>query len=572
MRPNTLCNSMNPNLTNNNAISDLLDQADEFANNGKYADAVNLFNEVLKIDPNHAETLHLLGMAKYYLGFPDESIIHINKAINIAPENPYYRNNIALIYSETGQISEALSAFKKASELNPDNPNFHFNAGVLYFETGDCESAIECYKNALAKKPDYFEAYNNLGKALQETRKFEEAEQAYRNAIKYNPGYYFAHNNLGTLLQDKGDLAGAKACYEDAYMANPYDAMPLSNLAHLEKAGSTEDEIFNRIIELFESDDITGADEILLSFALGKLFDDCCEYDKAFHNYERGNLLAGLNFKFDINEHEKLINFIKDKYNGKYFGKIEEHGSQSTQPVFIVGMPRSGTSLVEQIIASHSQAFGAGELDFFNNITGFLTQDAKLVRERVEFWTTLHNRELFNAAAAYLELINSMAGRQYTYVTDKMPYNFLHLGLISVMFPNANIIHCRRDPLDTCLSIYFHYFQGFHNYSFNLTDIAQYYKSYDDLMNHWEKVLPNPLITIHYEDLTRNKEAGIHSIIDFLNLPWEDACLEFYNNKQVVQTRSNIQVRKPIYTSSVNRWENYKKHISPLLEAFGRQS
>ena len=346
--------------------------------------------------------------------------------------------------------------------------------------------------------------------------------------------------------------------------------MPLSNIAYLEKADSTEDEIFNRIFKLFESDEISGEDETLLSFALGKLFDDCGEYDKAFHNYERGNLLAGLNIKFDIKEHENLLNFIKDKYNAKYIGDIKKHGSQSAQPVFIVGMPRSGTSLVEQIIASHSQAFGAGELDFFNNITGFLSQDAKLVKKRIEDWTTRHNPELYNATATYLELINSIAGRPYTYVTDKMPYNFLHLGLISAMFPNASIIHCRRDPLDTCLSIYFHYFQGFHNYSFNLTNIALYYKSYDNLMSHWEKTIPNPIKTINYEDLTGNKEAEIHSIIDFLKLPWEDACLEFYKNKQVVQTRSNIQVRKPIYTSSVNRWGNYNKHITPLLEVFGR--
>lgn len=559
---------MNNDETGVDIVTELTNQAGDLAAKGELEKASEIYLKALEMEPLNPEVLHSLGLLKYQMGFQSESIEYLRKAIKINPVNHYYHNNIAIIYSGAGSIPQALEAFQKALELCPDNPNYHFNTGALYYTLGDYESAIHYYKNALLHKPDYFEAYNNLGKALQEHGKIKDAADAYRNAIKINPGYSFAHNNLGTILQDKGDFEGAMAAYESAANLDPDFAMPLSNIAYLKKCTSTQDKIFARIIELFENDNLSAADEILLSFALGKLFDDCHEYDKAFHNYDRGNLLAGLNCTFDAGEHEKYLDKLKNTFNKKYFKNLSEPGSESSLPVFIIGMPRSGTSLIEQIIASHSAAFGAGELDFFNQITGIMTLNQKVVTDRIEFWSRPDKGERVRAATAYLDLLTSCAGNQNIHVVDKMPYNFLHLGLISSLFPGAPVIHCRREPLDTCLSIYFHYFQGFHNYSYDLNNIARYYKGYDNLMSHWESLIPNPYMTVNYEDLINNIEIGSRSIMEFLNLPWEEACLKFYENKQVVRTRSNIQVRQPVYTTSINRWENYSKHIKPLLDAF----
>jgi len=559
---------MNNDVTGVDSVTELTNQAGDLAAKGKLEEASSIYLKVLEIEPLNHEVLHSLGLLKYQMGYQKESVECLRKAINIDPANHYFQNNIAIIYSGMGSIPQALEALQKALELCPDNPNYHFNTGALYYTLGDHESAIHYYKNAILHKGDYFEAYNNLGKALQEHGKIEDAEDAYRYAIKINPRYSFAHNNLGTILQDKGDFEGAMTAYESAAKLDPNFAMPLSNIAYLKRCESTADKIFARIIELFDNDNLSAADEILLSFALGKLFEDCREYDKAFHNYDRGNLLAGLNNKFDLTEHKEFLDKLKATYNKKYFNNLSEFGSDSSMPVFIVGMPRSGTSLIEQIIASHSMAFGAGELDFFNQITGIMALNQKLLKDRVEFWSRPARGERTRAASAYLDLLTSCAGTRKIHVVDKMPYNFLHLGLISSLFPNAPVIHCKREPLDTCLSIYFHYFQGFHNYSYDLNNIALYYKSYENLMYHWEELIPNPYMTVNYEDLISNIEAGSRSIIEFLKLPWEETCLKFYENKQVVRTRSNIQVRKPVYTTSINRWENYRKHIKPLLDAF----
>ena len=557
---------MNSGSENTDHISILTSKATELMQAGDYEASIKVYNEILDLDPEHADTLHGLGIVKYQMGYIDESIQYIGRAIDIEPLNHNYHNNIAIVYQNSGQFIQALESFNKAIDLHPESPLCYFNAGFLLYKLGNYDSAIEYYNKAIKYKPDFFQAYDNLGKVLQDDRRIDEAETAYRKALEINPDYFLAHNNLGTLLQDRGDMEGALRSYENASSLNPNFATPLSNIAYLKKCTGTSDEIITNIIELFENESISSDDEILLSFALGKLFDDCCEYDKAFHNYERGNLLAGLDIKFDIEEHQKILDNIKGLFDQDFFNRLNEFGSNSSRPVFVLGMPRSGTSLVEQIIASHSKASGMGELDYFNHIIGMLTGNTNTIIQALQGWSEIHTEELIKAANNYLAILDSKMGEEDIRIVDKMPYNFLHLGLISALFPNAFIVHCKRNPLDTCLSIYFHYFQGFHNYSYNLMNIGQYFLSYEKLMNHWQDVIRTPMLTVHYEELIADNVRTSQEIIKFIDLSWEDACLEYHNNKQIVQTRSNVQVRQPIYSSSVDRWRHYEKHLSQLME------
>lgn len=548
----------------NNNINSLLENAYNLLRDAKFDDVEKILKKILELDDNHADALYLMGMLKLKTGNLDVALTFLNRAVSANPEKANYHNDIALVYQQAGMLENSLKFFNKAIKLEPENHLFHFNIGNLYLNTGNQKKAVESYRKAIAIHQDFADAYNNLGQALHQLQDVDSAEFAYREAIRLNNTIASAYNNLGTLLQDKGDFEGALNAYHNALKCNPGFVMAASNIAYLQKCKSPDDEIILFLKKLDELKDLAIEDKIVISFALGKLYDECHEYDRAFKNYEKGNQLASNKFSFDRNCFDGICNALIKKFNSEFFNNLQKIGTDSDMPVFIVGMPRSGTSLVEQILSSHSEVTGAGELDFFNEQSGINRNDLTYFEERLNIFSGADETYLSQVANAYLQELANYASKDHKHVVDKMPYNFFNLGLISLVFPDARIINCQRDPFDTCLSVYFQYFQGFHNYSFSLENIAYVYNRHADLMTHWEQTINNPILTVQYEEIINYPEKSCKNLIDFMGLTWEDECLDFYNSRRPVFTRSNVQVRQPIYQTSINRWKNYERHIEPL--------
>jgi hypothetical protein len=312
-------------------------------------------------------------------------------------------------------------------------------------------------------------------------------------------------------------------------------------------------------------DDISEADRKDIGFALGKAFEDLRDYDKSFGFILEANRLKRKSYTYSIQDDHDLFARIKKIFSPDFFAAHEGSGYQDKTPIFILGMPRSGTTLVEQILASHPLVFGAGELTILENLTNAVCL-GKATPEFPQCMLDLDRDALKKMGSGYIEKI-----RQYSsdalYITDKMPHNFLRLGLIRAILPLAKVVHCVRDPMDTCFSIFKKDFEGRHDYAYDMVELGRYYNLYRDLMAHWEKVLPGFIHTIRYEEIISNQQNRTKSLLDFCGLPWDEACLAFHKTERRVSTASLAQVRQPIYKDSVALWKRYEKHLEPLKKA-----
>jgi hypothetical protein len=308
-----------------------------------------------------------------------------------------------------------------------------------------------------------------------------------------------------------------------------------------------------------------------MNFALGKVYDDLSMYEEAFQHYQKANGQERSKHTFRTEEHREFITKIIDFFDSDVFRHAKDWGNPSDKPIFIVGMPRSGTSLVEQIISSHPKVFGAGEIGFFFQYEKTLGSE-KSPSKYPEYMEWFGRQDAQAVANSYLELIGNLSkpNENSPHVTDKMPHNFLYLGLLYTIFPNAKFIHCQRNPLDNCLSIYFQKFAQGHPYSYDLKELGFSYVEYRRLMAHWDETLPNVVHHVRYEDLVFEQEALSKQLIAFCGLDWDSKCLDFHKSNRPVFTSSNWQVRQPLYSSSVNRWKNYEEFLDPLREILGQ--
>jgi hypothetical protein len=306
-------------------------------------------------------------------------------------------------------------------------------------------------------------------------------------------------------------------------------------------------------------------DEARLHFCLGKIFDGMGEFDKAFAHFELGNTLKRVNF--GASHYTEEMDALKRFFTPTMLASLPRASNRSELPVFIVGMPRSGTTLVEQILASHPAVFGAGELEDINRLVRMLPSRLGGDTEYPQCLTNLGQELLDTMAQTYLDRLHGLANGALR-VTDKMPHNFMSLGIIELMFPHARVIHCLRDPLDTCLSIHTHYdFNEHHGYAFDLRSLGEYYRKYLELMDHWRAVLSIPIFDLCYEDLISDQEGKSRALVEFCGLEWDPACLRFYESRRVANTMSHDQVRQPVYTKSIGRWKNYRRYLEPLNTA-----
>ncbi|HYM32019.1 MAG TPA: tetratricopeptide repeat protein [Candidatus Cybelea sp.] len=559
---------------------------------GRPKEAVELIGKAVQIAPNFAGGHGNLANALRAAGRTDEAMAHFARALSLQPGNPEFLSNLGAALLDQGRFAEAAERCRQAIALQPDMAEAHGNLGVALKATGALNEAEAPLRRAVALKPGLAFAQRALGDLLRESGRVSEAvatlraaaqripasadlqhslatalrgtgdvagaTASLREAVRLAPGSAQAWNDLGCMLRDQGRFEEAIESFRRALAIRPDFAEALRHLAGCQRPADVTGDVA-RLSELLALPDLPAEERIAADFALGKCLDDLDRFDDAFGRYAEGNALlraamAERGERFDPAALRRQVDRLIDTFTLDFFAARRAWGNASTRPAFILGMPRSGTSLVEQIAASHSQVFGAGELRDLGDIATRLGE--------AEGWTA---EAIAGASAAHDARLASL-GLGAPVVTDKMPDNVFMLGLIAALFPNARVVFCRRDPRDTCLSCYFQRFAKGNAFSYDLRDCGFRHFEVDRLIDHWRRVLPLKMLDVQYEALVAALEPESRRLIEFLGLPWEERCLEFHRTERVVSTASSWQVRQPLYDRSVGRWRNYERHLGPLLE------
>ena len=432
------------------------------------------------------------------------------------------------------------------------------------------EAAGVC-RDILKKKPRNADALHFLGLAeWQLGGPADGAIKLIRLAIAAAPNQSFMHHNLATVLGSAGDLEEAEKQFRTAIRLKPDYAEAYFNLSGIKKFAA-DDPAIAGMKALYAAPDLSSVDQEFICYALAKAHDDIGAYEEAFHFALEGARLKDVTFDIDAFKHS--IGELTSKITVQSLKPVSGRGQDTVSPIFIVGMPRSGTTLVEQILSRHSEVFAGGELPTINSF-----HDAMLQTARAEwgykgvdfgFWPMIPVELVNSAGAAFAQFIAGRAGGDPVRFTDKMPRNAFYLGLIAMMFPNARVVHVRRHPLDTCVSCFFQRFRTGQKFSFRLDWLGQYYRGYVEVMEHWRKVLPLEMLDVRYEEMVANPDEGARRLVAFAGLAWQDACLEPSASQRDVKTASRWQVRQPVYKSSVERWRRYEAYLDPLIAALG---
>jgi tetratricopeptide (TPR) repeat protein len=566
---------------------------------GRPAEAIPYYQKAIALQDEHADAHNNFGNSLYALGRLEEARLQFERALAIDPGSAPAYCNLGIVLKTQGQNEAAIANFHQAIAINPRYADAHRNlADLLQALKRDAE-AIDHYQTALAVKPDYAQACNNLGNSLQKLGRFQEAVDYYRRAIALKPDYAHAHCNLGDVLltlrrhedaikhfenaiaidpslaaahhhlgiglQTLGQLDDAARAYERAVELSPRQAQFHINLANARPFQAADPRLGameTLLGDAGQSDD----DRIVLHFALAKAFADLKQHERSFRHLLEGNALKRRQISYVEAETLDIFTRVQSVIGEALFAD-RRRGDPACEPVFVIGMARSGTTLIEQILASHSKVYGAGELEDFGHAVSNFAQSKGASEGILELLPSLSADDLRQIGADYLARIRPDAGGAER-IVNKMPSNFVFAGLIHLALPNARIIHARRHPLDTCFSCFSLLFSGNQPYAYDLGELGRYYRAYERLMTHWRSVLPEAvMIEVNYEDLVGDLQTHARRIIAHCGLDWEDACLSFHKTQRPVRTASSAQVRQPLYRSSIGRWRPYRQQLSPLIAA-----
>ena len=486
------------------------------------------------------------------------------KYINLYPDNPTLYNILGTILTAQNKIKETHLCYKKILKINPDFVETYNNYGIALKQFGQLKEAIIYFKKALKLKPNFIEARFNLAVTYKVSAKYEEAIKNYKEVLKNKPDVAQAYNNLGIIFNILAKFQDANSNYLKALEINPNLSESHMHLSYITKYTKGHKHI-QEMEKAISITNINDTQRMYLSFGLGKAFNDIENYKKAFEYFDKGNSIRKKQLKYSIDTDNLLFRNLKNIFQKNLFNKFKNTGNSDKTPIFVVGMPRSSTTLVEQILSSHSDIHGSGELTYFKD----------LVKKYFSSNNTIHfSKKIINynplkferIGSNYIQKIKKLSTNNL-YIIDKMPLNFLWIGLIRLTLPNAKIIHCIRDPKDTCLSIFKSYFgQSGNGYAYDLIDLGQYYNLYLDLMRHWHSTLPNYIYDLSYEELIKNQKKETQKLLNFCGLGWDESCMKFYTNSRPVTTASSTQVREPIYKKSIDLWKHYKEDLKPLLK------
>jgi tetratricopeptide (TPR) repeat protein len=573
---------------------------------GDRTGALERYRAALALVPDFAEAHLNLGICLAEGGDPAAAAPHLERAAALQPNRPEAHDALGNALVEMDEPERAVASYRRALALDDKAAKTHFNLGNAFRKQDRLEAALVSYHDALALDPGLASAALGIGGVARDLGRREEAEKYFRRAlaidprsvlaevglsltlrlerataealaaaeraVALDPGEAEAHTALGICLQDYGRFEEAEAAFRRALALKPDNATALYHLANLGQAELGDAEL-ERMQAMLARPRLERETRVGLNFALGTAFDGRGDYDRAFAFFRAGNELRAAQHPFDLAVTERLIDDIIAMFDAAFFAQHEGFGQESDRPVFVLGMPRSGTTLVEQILASHPEVHGAGELNASSRVLDLLHGHPGVAASGLPYPRNLPLLDRDSArrlGAFFLERLGKDAGDARR-VTDKAPGNFVHIGLIAYLLPRTRIIHCMRDPIDTCLSCYFQNFLEPIPFAYGLDRLGGYYRLYERLMAHWRKLRPAALLDVQYEALVAEPEPWTRRILEFCDLPWNDASLRFFAAERAVQTASFWQVRQPIYQSSVARWRHYERHLGPLFQALGRE-
>lgn len=507
-----------------------------------------------------------LAATRVLAGQTDKAIPVLREVVETMPNSPFGHYWLGQAHLRSFRGGEAVRHFERVREISPEDRNVLQPLAAAYLAIGGAAKAEELLRELLEAQPEHVEALSSLAASLEHQNRLPEAGECYRRMTELDPGNGRGLAGTARVLQTEGRNDEARQLLRPRLDDDPPHPVVLATFAGLAETEDDRRACAAHIDTQLDRPDLTAQDRAALCFAGARLRDALGEHDAAFDLYEKGNGLAPQ--LYDPAERARQTDEIIAAFSPQAVASTLPRATEpSDRPVFIVGMPRSGTTLVEQILAAHPQVHAAGELQEIRRIWRELLRDVGAGSPRR--LSALRQSDIDTAARRYLEHIaerNADAPR----VTDKMPHNFEQLGLINLLFPNARVIHCRRSPMDTCLSCFTVQLGPAHAFTNSLASLGHAYAQYLRLMEHWRTALDIPILEVVYERVVEDLEPAARAIVDSVGLPWDDACLRFFEARRAVTTASVDQVRKPIYTSSVGRARRYADRLEPLRRALSQ--
>jgi tetratricopeptide (TPR) repeat protein len=576
---------------------------------GENAEAVKHFNLALKFAPNLAESHSNLGQLLFEEGRLQEALVHCREAVRLRSDFPEAHTNLGIVYRGLGLRAEAKACYAEALRLNPEMAVACNNMGQIIQEEGNLDESVAWYRRSLEFDPSSVLVQCNLATALKEQNKHHEAvahydmalrldpssadahngrgwvrheqgdlEEAlyhYRKAIQFRSNFALAHCNLGTVLEEFGEMESAERSFREALRHDPDHAEAQALLATLlgGKLGEAELAAMRRRVVAPDSPELNEYKRSALHFAMGHVLDARGDYAGAAEHLRKANALGGADWKkrgrpYDPAEHAESVTEIIETFSPAFFERLRGFALETEQPVFIVGLPRSGTTLTEQILAGHSKVHGAGELslvrDTFESLPRILNVEASAVEclDRLDRETA---QRLGRHILHTLRSLNLHALR----IVDKMPENYIYLGMLTALFPGARFIHCQRDLRDIAVSCWMTHFRHI-RWANDPDHIVSRIHNYQRLMDHWRQVLPPVWLDVPYEATVADLETVARQLVAWCGLEWEPECLAFHSGRRTVRSASLAQVRRPIYKNAVGRWKNYEHELGPMLAQFSQ--
>jgi tetratricopeptide (TPR) repeat protein len=533
----------------------------------KNEDALAAYGRACELRPNYAEAINNMGTALRDVGRFDEAEAAYRKALTLKPNDPSVLNNLALLLRDFEQLDEAATLLTRSLSADANNVKTLVYVVLVRAEQKALSEAETAAQRALALAPDDAEVINAMGLVRYEQQRPQEALALFRQALALKPDLAETHNNIGTILKEEGELAEARERLNRAIELDPHQISYYFNLADAKKF-TADDAHLIAMERLVRDESLPHTARVRLNFALAKAYDDIGRFDDAFRHLQEGNRQKRGRISYDEKQALQQFDRIRASFDRGLLAR-KSRGFDSDVPIFVLGMPRSGTTLIEQILAAHPAIHGAGELTDFGRLANRI-QDAKgnLCRYPDDV-AALSNDQLALLGKEYVGRVRQHAP-DAPRITDKMPGNFVFVGLIHMALPDARIIHVRRDPRDTCLSCYSKLFSAPQDFTYDLAELGRYYRQYDRLMTHWRETLPRGrVLEVHYEDVIADLETWARRIVHHCGLDWDAACIAFHEARRPVRTASASQVRQPIYRTSEGRWRNYKAHLGSLIAALG---
>ena len=486
------------------------------------------------------------------------------KAIKKYPNISIFYNMMGLALSKLGKFNDAILVLKKGLSINQNDLAIINNLANAYKNVFNYEEAEKLYKISITKKKDYFNAYVNYGNLKRDLNNFTEAIAQYKNALNYNKKIPDIYYSLSMAYQALGDFKEAEEYAKKTIeINNKYTKADL--LISRSRKYNTNDDHLAKMKEKLLKENLNNSEKVDLYFALAKAHEDFGEIEKSFEYLREGNKLQRNNINFDLNFEKKSFDDLKNFFSKVDFNKYKNISNDSRNIIFILGMPRSGTTLTEQIVSAHSKVYGSGELPYLTKITNEKFYENKTLSENKINKIINNEKQISQIAEEYYSYLKGYEISS-KFLTDKAPLNFLWIGFIKIFFPNSKIIHCKRNAKDNCVSLYKNVFEGGINFCYTEDELGEYYKLYENLMVFWESKLPGAFLNIEYEKLVTEPKNEIKKILEYCELSWEENCLNFSDNKTPIKTASVGQARNRIYSSSLNSFTKYEVFLKDLFK------